>query len=177
MHLSLPTGRKPLVALIRNDTDDPIHKLQVQVHITADGVKAFDYGDLPDVDLRKRPLMLGKGGRNLFASIDAGALSALRVPDYGYLSGNVMPSLGRGVRIDNSGSVILTFDPVDLLPRESVDLAEVQLFTSVDHVGTALTAEWTARSLEASGVLPGTVEIPVDAHSPTNRRARRAGGR
>ena len=94
-------------------------------------------------------------------------LSALRVPDYGYLSRNVVPSVGRGVRIDNSGSVTLTFDPVDLLPRETVDLAEVQLFTSVDHAGAALAAEWTTRSLEASGVLPGTVEIPVDAQAPT----------
>jgi len=153
--------------LVRNDTDDPIHKLQVQVHIPADGVKAFDYGDLPDVDLPKRPVMLGKAGRNRFAGIDAGVLSALRVPDYGYLSRNVVPSVGRGVRIANSGSVTLTFDPVDLLPRETVDLAEVQVFTSVDHAGAALAAEWTARSLEASGVLPGTVEIPVDAHPPT----------
>jgi hypothetical protein len=30
-----------------------------------------------------------------------------------------------------------------------------------------LAAEWTARSLDASGVLPGTVDIPVDAHAPT----------
>jgi hypothetical protein len=71
------------------------------------------------------------------------------------------------VRIDNSGSVTLTFAPVDLLPRETVDLAEVQLFTSVAHAGAALPAEWTARSLEASGVLPGTVEVPVDAIAPT----------
>jgi hypothetical protein len=54
-----------------------------------------------------------------------------------------------------------------LLPRETVDLAEVQLFASVDHAGAALAADWTARSLEASGVLPGIVEIPVDARAPT----------
>jgi hypothetical protein len=153
--------------LVRNDTDDPIHKLQVKVHIPADGVKAFDYGDLPNVDLPKRPVMLGKGGRNLFAGLDAGLLSGLRVPSYDYLGQNIMPSFGRGVKIDNSGSVTLTFDPVDLLPRETVDLAEVQLFTSLDHAGTSLAADWTARSLEASGVLPGKVEIPVDAHAPT----------
>lgn len=153
--------------LVRNDTDDPIHKLQVQVHIPADGVTAFDYGDLPDVDLAKRPVMLGKGGSSRFAGVDAGVLSALRGPDYGYLTRHVVSSVGRGVRIDNSGSVTLTFDPLDLLPRETVDLAEVQLFTSVDYAGAALAAEWTARSLEASGVLPGTVEIPVDARAPT----------
>jgi hypothetical protein len=153
--------------LVRNDTDDPIHRLQVQVHIPADGVRAFDYGDLPDVDLPKRPVMLGKGGRNRFAGIDASLLSGLRVPSYDYLSRNVAPSLGRGVKIDNSGSVTLTFDPVDLLPRETVDLAEVQLFTSLDHAGTSLAADWSARSLEASGVLPGKVEIPVDAQAPT----------
>lgn len=153
--------------LVRNDTDDPIHRLQVQVHIPADGVKAFDYGDLPDVDLPKRPVMLGMGGRNRFAGIDASLLSGLRVPSYDYLGRNVVPSLGRGVKIDNSGSVTLTFDPVDLLPRETVELAEVQLFTSLDHAGTSLAADWSARSLEASGVLPGKVEIPVDAQAPT----------
>ena len=153
--------------LVRNDTDDPIHRLQVQIRIPADRVKAFDYGDLADVDLPKRPVMLGKGGRNRFAGIDANLLSGLRVPSYDHLSRNVAPSLGRGVRIDNSGSVTLTFDPVDLLPRETVDLVEVQLFTSLDHAGASFAADWSARSLEASGVLPGTVEIPVDAHAPT----------
>lgn len=153
--------------LVRNDTDDPIHKLQVRVHIQAAGVQAFDYGDLPDVDLPKRPVMLGKGGRNRFAGIDASLLSGLRVPTYDYLSRSIGPSLGRGVKIDNSGSVTLTFDPVDLLPRETVELAEVQLFTSIEHAGTSLAADWSARSLEASGVLPGKVEIPVDAQAPT----------
>lgn len=130
-------------------------------------MKAFDYGDLPDVELPKRPVMLGKGGRQRFAGPDAGVISALRVHDYGSFGRNIVPSVGRGVRIDNSGSVTLTFDPVDLPPRETVDLAEVQLFTSLEHVGTTLSAEWTARSLKVSGVLPGTVEIPVDAHAPT----------
>lgn len=153
--------------LVRNDTDDPIHKLHIQVHIPADGVKAFDYGDLPEVDLPERPVMLGKGGRNRFTSLDASVLFTPRVPDYSYLDRHIVRSVGRGVRIDNSGSVTLTFDPVDLLPRETVDLAEVQLFTSLGHAGTTVAAEWTARSLEASGILPGTVEIPVYADAPT----------
>ncbi|MGH2488815.1 MAG: hypothetical protein ACRDFR_04275, partial [Candidatus Limnocylindria bacterium] len=77
--------------LVRNDTDDPIHKLQVQVHIPAtDGVKAFDDRDLPDVELPKRPVMLGKGGHNRFASIDASLLSGLRVPSCDYLSRNIV---------------------------------------------------------------------------------------
>jgi hypothetical protein len=153
--------------LVRNDTDDPIRRLQIQVHISADGVRAFDYGDLPEPELPKRPVILGKGGRSRFAEINASLLSSLRVPDYGYLSRNIVPSVGRGVRIDNSGSVTLIFDPVDLLPHETVALAEVQLFTSLYHAGTALAADWSARSLEASGVLPGNVEIPVEANAPT----------
>jgi hypothetical protein len=152
--------------VVRNDTDDPMRKLQIQVHIAADGVRAFDYGDLPDVELPKRPVMPGKGGRNVFAGLDAGMLAAPRLMDYGYAR-DIVPSVGRGVRIDNSGSVTLTFDPVDLLPRETFDLAEIQLFTSADHAGMLLRAEWTARSLEASGVLSGSLEIPVDAKAPT----------
>ena len=126
--------------VVRNDTEDPIHELQLRIHIPAERVRAFDYGDLPEVELPRRPPMLGKRGRYLFGGLEAGVLSSLRVPDYGHLSRSILPAIGRGVRIDNSGSVTLTFDPVDLLPRDTIDLPEVQLFTSIDYAGTLLDA-------------------------------------
>ncbi len=41
-----------------------------------------------------------------------------------------MRSLGRRVRIDNSNSVLLTFDPIDLYAEEVADLEEVWLFAN-----------------------------------------------
>ena len=59
-------------------------------------------------------------------------------------------------------SVRFTVDPVDLFPLETVDLAEVHLLAGADLAGMSLTAQWTARSRDATGVLSGTVRIPVD---------------
>lgn len=61
----------------------------------------------------------------------------------------------------------LTFDPVDLFPLETVDLDEVHLLARADLAGTTLAGQWTARSRDASGVLSGTVEIPVARDIPT----------
>lgn len=46
------------------------------------------------------------------------------------------------MRIDNSGSVRLTFDAVDLYPQETVALIEVRLFTNPTLAGKTLAAEW-----------------------------------
>ena len=65
------------------------------------------------------------------------------------------------------GSVRFTFDPVDLFPLETVDLAEVHLLAGADLAGMSLTAQWTARSRDATGVLSGTARIPVDPYVAT----------
>ena len=57
----------------------------------------------------------------------------------------------------------MTFDPVDLFPRDTVQLADVHLFTNVALAGAMLASEWTARSRDASGLLTGTVEVAVQA--------------
>jgi hypothetical protein len=159
-------GLGRLALFVRNDTEDPIRQLQVDPYIAADGVQAFYDSDAPDVDLPKRPVMLGHGGRSRLPYSGGVSLAGLRVPNYDHLSRSIQP-LGRGVKIDNSGSVRLTFDPVDLFPLETVDLAEINLLARADLAGTNLAAHWTARSRDASGVLSGTLDIPVGAVAPT----------
>jgi hypothetical protein len=163
---SIERGLGRLALFVRNDTEDPIRQLQVDLYIAADGVQAFYDSDAPDIDLPKRPVMLGHGGRSKLPYSGGASLAGLRAPNYDYLSGSIQP-LGRGVKIDNSGSVRVTFDPVDLFPLETVGLAEINLLARTDLAGTNLTTQWTARSRDASGVLSGTLGIPVDPHMPT----------
>jgi hypothetical protein len=160
-------GLGRVVLLVQNQTDDPVRQLQIEIYIPAAGVMAFDYADVSHADPPKRPVMLGKAVRSRFAGLEAMSLSTLQIPRSHYLSSPATRSIGRGVRIDNSGSVRLTFDPVELFPRETVDLPEVHLFAPVAHAGTALPTQWTARSRDASGVLAGTFDIDVDARVPT----------
>jgi hypothetical protein len=163
---TIERGLGRLALLVRNDTEDPIRQLQVDLYIAADGVQAFHDGDAPDVDLPARPVMLGKGGRSKLPYIGGVSLTGLRVPNSDYVSRLIQP-YGRGVKIDNSGSVRLTFDPVDLFPLETVHLAEIHLLARADLAGTNLTAQWTARSRDASGVLSGALGILVDPCAPT----------
>ena len=156
-----------LALSIRNDTDDPIQKLQLEVFIGADGIfAATEYGEVPATEMPARPVMLGKGGRSTFADF---GLSAIGVPDYRRYVSPAIQGIGpRGVSIDNSGSTRLTFYDIDLYPQEVSELDEVYLYANAGlHAGKTLTAEWTARARNLSGVMRGTFEIPVDGASPS----------
>lgn len=83
------------------------------------------------------------------------------MPRYDYLSPAIRP-IGQGVKIDNSGSVRLTFGPLDLYPEEAARLDDVWLIASPASAGTTLVAEWSARSRDASGVMRDTLRIEVD---------------
>lgn len=126
---------------------------------------ALDEGEIPTKNLPARPVMLDKGGRNRFDYLGGVSLAGLTAPRYDFMT-PAMRSLGRRVRIDNSNSVLLTFDPLDLYPEEEADLAEVWLFANPALAGTTLTAEWSARSRDASGVIRETLEIEVDSAVP-----------
>lgn len=151
--------------LVRNNTDDPIHGLQAEVRIPAKGVMALHEDEIPEKDLPARPVMLGKGGRSRLDYLGGVGLAGLTVPRYDYMT-PAMRSLGRRVRIDNSNSVVLTFDPLDLYAEEEADLEEVWLFARPDLCGTTLTAHWSARSRDASGVVRDTLEIEVGPTVP-----------
>ena len=73
--------------------------------------------------------MLGKKVRSRFAGMSVINIAGLGLNRYDHYLPNTGP-IGRGVRIDNSGSVRLTFDALDLYPQETTDLTEVRLFTN-----------------------------------------------
>jgi hypothetical protein len=73
-----------------------------------------------------RPVMHGKKVRSRFADMSAINVAGLGLNRYDHYVPNIGP-IGRGVRIDNSGSVRLTFDALDLYPQETTDLTEVRL--------------------------------------------------
>ena len=110
--------------------------------------------------------MLGKKVRSRFADVSAMNIAGLGLNRYDRYLPNIGP-IGRGVRIDNSGSVRLTFDALDLYPQETADLTEVRLFTNPTLAGKTLAAEWSARSRDASGVMRGRLEIEVAATVPS----------
>ena len=121
--------------------------------------------EIPVKDLPARPVMLGKGGRNRFGSLGGVSLAGLTAPRHDYMT-PAMLSLGRRVRIDNSNSVLLTFDPIDLYAEEEADLEEVWLFANSALAGTTLTAQWNARSRDVARVMRDTLEIAVDTAVP-----------
>jgi hypothetical protein len=159
-------GLGRLAIFVRNDTDDPIHQLQVEIHIPGEGFAAFDEGDIESATMPERPVMLGKKVRSRFADLSAINIAGLGLNRYDRYLPNI-GTIGRGVRIDNSGSVRLTFDALDLYPQETADLTEVRLFTNPTLAGKTLAAEWSARSRDASGVMRGRLDIEVDATVPS----------
>jgi hypothetical protein len=159
-------GLGRLALFVRNDTDDPIRQLQVEIHIPGEGFAAFDEGDIESATMPERPVMLGKNVRSQFAAMSAINIAGLGLNRYDRYLPNIGP-IGRGVRIDNYCSVRLTFDALDLYPQESADLTEVRLFTNPTLAGKTLAAEWSARSRDASGVMRGRIDIEVAATVPS----------
>lgn len=145
---------------VRNSTENPIHGLQVEVRIPAEGVIALNKDEIPAEKLPDPPVMLGKLVRSRFDYLGGVPFPALTSPRYDLLTPGLQSF--RRVRIDNSHSVLLTFDPVDLYPEETAELEEVWLFAHPALAGTTVTAEWSARSRDASGVLRETIDIEVD---------------
>ena len=142
---------------VRNNTDDPIHRLQVELLIDATGILALAEADMPTVTLPKRPVMLGMARRSLFDP-----LAGFRVPDYGFASAAALRTMSRRVKIDHENSERLTFDPIDLYAEETVDLEEFYLVANPAFAGATLTGQWSARASDVGGVIRETLEIEVD---------------
>ena len=151
---------------VENNTDDPIRQLQIVLTMPQKGLHGLTEGDLPDAEMPKRPVMLGKGGSSRFRDLAGLGFSGAYLPSYDYLR-PVGPSIGPRVRIDNSNSTTITFAPVDLYAQDHQDLDEFYLLTSIDHTGNTLSGTWTARARDASGVQSGSIEIDVDRKVPT----------
>jgi hypothetical protein len=154
-----PLGR--IALSVRNSTDDPIHKLRVELVIAAKGVMALLDDELPDAKLPKRPIMLRKAATSVFDAMRTNFYA----PDYGRPL--AIRSIGPRVEIDNSSSARLTFPTFDLYAQTSANLEEFYLLTNAAHAGKKLAADWSVRANNLSGVIRGTLEIEVGAYVPT----------
>ena len=154
-------GLGRITFVVRNDTDHPVHGLQVEVSVPVKGVLGVDESEIPASRMPPRPIMLGKGGRSVLDPFRGMRYELPLARTYESLS-HLSASVGRRVQIDNSNSVTLTFDPLELYPEEAIELEEVWLFANPALAGEPLPATWTSRSRDASGVLRGDLEVVVD---------------
>lgn len=148
--------------LVRNDTPDNYHGVEVELYIDAPVVALFEE-DVPHTTMPKRPIAFGKDIRPMFA--DAVSLGTLRVPSY--LNNPRLPSIRRAKEIDNSASARIPMPAVDVRPRRTAELDTFYLFARPELAGTTVTAVWTATATDASGDMEGTIDIPVMDYLPT----------
>lgn len=85
------SGLGRLALLVRNDTDDPIRQLQVEIHIPGEGFAAFDEGDIESATMPERPVMLGKKVRSRLADMSAINIAGLGLNRYD----RYLPNIGR----------------------------------------------------------------------------------
>jgi hypothetical protein len=68
---------------IRNETDDPVQDVQVELFIPAKAARAIYDDDIPETKLPSRPVMLGKLVRDRFAGLTTmSTMPCLNVPRY-----------------------------------------------------------------------------------------------
>jgi hypothetical protein len=151
---------------VRNETEQAIESLLLEVLVEEDGVWAVGEWDeeLDKAEMPDRPIMLGKDTRSPFDGI--GVMRAPYIPHLGFDLPS-LPGRGPGLSIDNSGSTRLSFDDIDLYPEETVALPHVFLYANGVHAGKTLTAQWTARARNLTGVMRGSLEIPISSPAPT----------
>jgi hypothetical protein len=93
-------------------------------------------------------------------------MSSLASPDL--FASPKMPRVRRsGLEIAHGGSATLTFDPIDLRPRDVVELDPFHLFARPELAGEAFEATWEATSTSADSVASGVLPIRVGDESVT----------
>lgn len=79
-------GLGRIAFLIRNNTDDPIRGLRVEVRVPAKGVMALHEDETPTKDLPARPVMLGKAAATGSTTLGGVSLAGLTDPRYDYMT-------------------------------------------------------------------------------------------
>ncbi|GAA4986253.1 hypothetical protein HD597_000142 [Nonomuraea thailandensis] len=142
----------PVVMRLRNRTDTPLLSVQVVLHIHGD-VRALENeeGDQIRLEYFERALpelhRFGDG------------------PQYAFQAGNY-PALrsalaGPSIRIDNSGPVTIYLPPVELRPRQHVDLEPFVLVAGETAVED-ISVEWIATATNMDGLLSGQFVLNCD---------------
>jgi hypothetical protein len=121
-------------------------------------VSAIDVADT-EPDLPARPRLFGTRRQ----------LTGLSGVDLRHLT-PVVPSMGAWsprVEIDNSGSVKLTYPPVDLRPHQTDDEIDVVHLLVHEPAGSVITGSWSATATNSDGMVSGELLLevadPIDA--------------
>ncbi len=149
----IASARNKLNLIVENDSDETIPGVQLTVLILSDAAAAYD--ELSGRGLPKPPNLV-------FSSI---GLS--RLLNSNRLTPMPLPYLGPGhVQIEHrSGNMQLTFAIGDLRPHQVVDCSSVTLIP--EGQGTnPIAATWSAASTGRTGVVAGTLTIPVAIDDP-----------
>lgn len=149
--------------VVANPTDRYFKSLQLVVTVgggvrrwPAKVVRQLD----DDVSLPERPTKMGDPikVRGVLEGIDLSS-------HWKTASASPARILGRrGYAIEDSGSVEITFDPLDVRPQAQVELPRVQLVVA-EPPGATLLVEWKATSESTEGVLSGRFDIGVSEPS------------
>ncbi|NRQ32087.1 hypothetical protein HII36_09585 [Nonomuraea sp. NN258] len=142
----------PVVLRLSNRTDTPLSSVQVVLHIHGD-VRALENeeGDQTGFVYFERALPeLHRYGAFPHFPIQTGAFSGLQ-PVHA----------GASIRIDNSGPVIIHLPPVELRPRQHVDLEPFVLIGGEVAVGD-ISVEWIATATNMNGLVNGQLALSCD---------------
>jgi hypothetical protein len=144
--------------VIDNPTDRNFRNLRVVVHVAGD-VRSWpeslvDDLYLPEFPQRPRPMGTPTKVSNPYESLLNSSLrSAPYVPPVSFYS-------GPGFSINDTGSVTIDFDPVDLRPRTPETLPRVPLVVH-EQIGTDLQITWEATAENVDGLRSGVVTSTV----------------
>jgi hypothetical protein len=155
---AMAAGDSRLLPLVENPTESNFRELRVRLHVPG-RVMAIDADDEEEWAERRLPApprvwgsMRPPAGFDLMSSFASPSL----------FTSPKLPRLRRSsLYIEHDGSATLTFDPIDLRPRDVVELDPFHLFPRVELVGETIQATWEATSTSADGVASGVLPIPV----------------
>lgn len=154
----------PAQIVLNNDTDENYPEVEVSLHIEGSveavphSTRAANEGRLPS-----RPLAYGPRRAKLLPTPLQNFTDILNSPAYhgAWSTPSITGFKGPSVRIENGGSAILTFSPVDVRPRQqNVPLAAVVLLAHMPS-GAIARATWEATSTRVCGIAHGELQVPI----------------
>jgi hypothetical protein len=154
----------PTQFVLNNDTDENYPEVEVRLHIegaveaVSDRRRPANVGRLPS-----RPRPYGPRQVSRFGTPYAGLTGIINSPaSFGaWVSPARTGSTGPSVRIENGGSVTLTFSPVDIRPwQRNVPLATAVLLAHMPPGATAR-GTWEATSTGVRGIAHGDLQVPI----------------
>jgi hypothetical protein len=155
---AMASGKSRLVAIVQNPTDTNFRRLRVRVHVPGPVivVDAEDEEEWSEQGLPEAPRAWGSMRPPARFDLPRSMMAPRLFPT---------PEIPRirqsGLHIEHEGSATVTADPIDLRPRDTVELDAIHLFPQPELAGQTIEATWEATSISADGVASGVLPIRV----------------